>query len=588
MRRSAALLVFTSVLIITSSFAGRAAAGGLEYTGAGAQALGRGGAVTARADDPMTLSYNPAGLAELRGSQLLLDVNIASMHACVDPVGYYGWGAYSGGGPSKLPDGRGGYEILNLGDPGKTGPGTAEDRYYRSPLDTVCMSQHVVPIPQLIATTRVTEDLGIGFGLVFPAATPQGQWGDNNGMVRGATGELRPAATRYMMLNAGTIGIFPTLGAGYRLTRWLRLGASFEWGMVWADNTSMAAVQSGTSPSNDIIAHIKAHDYFVPGFTGSVHVVPNDNWDIVGAFKWQDAIRASGSLDLTTGVYNASGIATTTREQVLQLKQNMPWKARVGVRYSSRLAPRPTGTGKGQGGVFLNEPLRDPLQDERWDVEVDAEYQGNSVNQYQQVDYRPNQLVYFTQADGVHSATFTDPSKPYTQIDKRWKDQISLRAGGTYNIVPGHFAVSAGVHYENRGVDPSYMQIDYWPLQRIGLHGGVIFRLAGSTDLVVSYAHIIQETLVVGAPTGQDASTIYTEYTNTGRVTAIDKHVGTLASRDDTLPVLTEPNPTKGDGQARLMQVVTKTQGGQPPWIVNSGTYRSGIDVLAVGIHSHF
>src|SRR3954468_22065663 len=81
-----------------------AQAGGLEYAGAGSQALGRGGAVTARADDPMVLAYNPAGLAELRGTQFLFNANLALMSACMEPIGYYGGGVYSGGRASILTD----------------------------------------------------------------------------------------------------------------------------------------------------------------------------------------------------------------------------------------------------------------------------------------------------------------------------------------------------------------------------------------------------------------------------------------------------------------------------------------------------
>src|SRR5262245_13397473 len=94
-----------------------ALAGGLEYAGAGSQANGRGGAVTARADDPMVLAYNPAGLAELRGAQLMLSANLALMDACVEPIGYYGWGAYNGGRPTKLTDPATGQTVvLDLGN----------------------------------------------------------------------------------------------------------------------------------------------------------------------------------------------------------------------------------------------------------------------------------------------------------------------------------------------------------------------------------------------------------------------------------------------------------------------------------------
>jgi hypothetical protein len=47
--------------IVSLALVEKASAGGLEYTGPGTQALGRGGAVAARADDPMVLTYNPAG-----------------------------------------------------------------------------------------------------------------------------------------------------------------------------------------------------------------------------------------------------------------------------------------------------------------------------------------------------------------------------------------------------------------------------------------------------------------------------------------------------------------------------------------------
>src|SRR4051794_17997039 len=97
---ASALLMAGLLLAVPSAHAG-----GLEYTGGqGAQALGRGGAVTARADDPMVLAYNPAGLAELRGTQFLFNANLALMSACMEPIGYYGWGVYSGGRASILTD----------------------------------------------------------------------------------------------------------------------------------------------------------------------------------------------------------------------------------------------------------------------------------------------------------------------------------------------------------------------------------------------------------------------------------------------------------------------------------------------------
>src|SRR5580692_10031200 len=54
----------------------RALASGFEIPDNGTQAIGRGGAFTARADDGTALEYNVAGLAQQRGTRLLLDANL--------------------------------------------------------------------------------------------------------------------------------------------------------------------------------------------------------------------------------------------------------------------------------------------------------------------------------------------------------------------------------------------------------------------------------------------------------------------------------------------------------------------------------
>ena len=167
--------LFASAAIACSlaAFAPTARAGGLEYTGQGAQSLARGGAVAARAEDPMVLAHNPAGLAELRGSQFLLNLNLALFDACVDPAGYYGWGAYLGGKPTRLRDpDTGQQQILRLSE--IENGAAAEPNYYSDPYDTVCLDQTITPLPQIAWSRRVTEELGIGFGLIFPSVQPAG------------------------------------------------------------------------------------------------------------------------------------------------------------------------------------------------------------------------------------------------------------------------------------------------------------------------------------------------------------------------------------------------------------------------------
>src|SRR5579884_3669166 len=51
-------------------------AGGLELPDNGTEALARGGAFTAKADDATALEYNIAGFARQRGTRLLFDGNL--------------------------------------------------------------------------------------------------------------------------------------------------------------------------------------------------------------------------------------------------------------------------------------------------------------------------------------------------------------------------------------------------------------------------------------------------------------------------------------------------------------------------------
>src|SRR5215510_15177565 len=218
MRFTAAVL---GALTCHAVFGGSVArAGGIDYAGAGTQALARGGAVAARADDPMVLMHNPAGLVELRGSQMLISANLALMDACVDPIGYYGWSVYGGGKPSRFTDQDDPNHVLTLqlGRPSEIGP--AEQAFYNDGYDTVCMDQNLTPVPEFGITMRLSERFGVGIGMMFPAATPQGKWGGETGIIHGAV-DLRPAATRYMMINSGTIGMFPTIGAAFKIANWL-------------------------------------------------------------------------------------------------------------------------------------------------------------------------------------------------------------------------------------------------------------------------------------------------------------------------------------------------------------------------------
>jgi hypothetical protein len=429
----------------------------------------------------------------------------------------------------------------------------------------------------------------VGLGLLFPAITPQGRWGGPHGVIRGASGALRPAPTRYMLLSSNNLGLFPSLGAGYRLSDAVRVGAALEWGMVAIEHRSMAAMAGNTTPAGDIEARVTGVDWFVPAVNASVHLVPADAVDLVLAFRYQDDLRMPAQVALTTGLFDPNLLPHTTELSIAELRQAMPWKLRAGVRYASRLRPRPTGSGHDEGGPWKRERVHDALEDERWDVELDVEYQINSRVRDQVLRYRTGQRLWSQPIMGdPGSVTFPpNPAHPSTIIEKRWRDQVSVRLGGTYNLVPGALGVSLGAHYETRGIDPNYMQIDFWPVARVGLHAGLLLRLSRVVDLSLAYAHIRNENLIVAPPPHRDASEISDTYATEG-LRNVDQRVGPAPDRSTPAPILEAPLPGQPDGEARLSQNLVQVASGQPPYLVNAGRYRSHMNVISAGLHFHF
>jgi hypothetical protein len=182
---------------------------------------------------------------------------------------------------------------------------------------------------------------------------------------------------------------------------------------------------------------------------------------------------------------------------------------------------------------------------------------------------------------------------PTNKIEKNWQDQFSVRLGGSYNPLPGLLGLSAGAHYENRGVDPSRMQIDFWPVSRVGLHGGFTVRVSNAVDLTFSYAHIFQEDIVVAPPAHMDRMDIDRERAMNGGAppTNIDKTVGVQMGFGGAAMgeyVLENPPVENPDATAAQVQVLQRTAQNIPPYIINSGTYRSNIDIISVGVTTHF
>jgi long-chain fatty acid transport protein len=200
-RRLTALLLGVATLLEGTS----ATAGGFdEIPAQGAQAIGRGGAFTAKADDGTALFYNVAGLAQQRGTKLLVSTNVT-----LDSYTFARAGNY--------PD-----------DPNN--PATP---WGGRPFPVVSNAAGPSPLPMLAFTTDLGLDrLTFATGVLVPSAVGR--------MFQLGAGGL-PSPARYAAAGAGgSLIAYPTLAAAYRLTDAIDVGVAGH--LVVADLQSPLAI----------------------------------------------------------------------------------------------------------------------------------------------------------------------------------------------------------------------------------------------------------------------------------------------------------------------------------------------------------
>lgn len=543
-------------LCLCSLTASRALAGGLELGPGGARALARGGAVAAQPSDPMALLHNPAGLAMLKGDQFLLDVDTTFHDMCVDPYGYYGWGVYDSG-PSELGD-------------------SADPAYARRPLDRVCNSAPVVPVPNIAWVLRVIDGLNVGFGFVSPAFVPGLHFGGHDGTIS-RDGLTLPTPTRYQMIRQRVVfGLNPTVGVGYRVNPRLYVGATLHVGIVDARTYAVQSLASGTSPHDDAKVALSVSDHFIPAATISVHTRPTDRLDVAAIFRVADSVRATGELSYETATYQRGGVGADQVPfegkpiHLAQVRVPVPWALTLAGRYH-----QPLVAGRAREDAYL-----DPISQERWDVEADLMWNMNARARTNVVQVGDDVALGFRNAAGIPQRPVVVPEEDLSQftIDRHLVDSVALRVGGSYNPIPGRLALHAGGFWESRGVDPDYANIDSFAFARVGLGVGLTVRL-GDVDLRAAYGHIFQEDLEVAPPPHQPRDQADPDDPSSG----FDKRIGGEVVEDPDAPA-----PKDADGVAKLQQTALLESDNRPRRVVNAGKYTADFHQLSVGLTYRF
>lgn len=422
--------------------ASRAAhAGGFEIPDNGTEALGRGGAFVAKADDGTALEYNIAGLARQRGTRITLNGNFLFHGTEFTRAGSY-----------------------------PTDPSTP---YGGQPYPTIRDSNRIGALPFVAVTT----DFGwfkrwtFGFGLYTPSSIAQHNY--NIGpRAAGATddppaevdlpgGVRAPGPARYDVARTNLLIVYPTLAAAVRLARWIDIGAAFQlvYSRLELSNASVtplgACGQTGDYAGCDAYAEIRTTGLTAAALA-SVMLHPTRWLDLGGTFRTPININTTGTLHATPPPIFPAPIP----DQQATFRTRMPLWFRVGARYVNR--------------------YRDGT--ERFDIE------GNFV-----YEHWSSETAAVLRVDNF--TTPIDPNNPYVftaAIRHNYRNTAGARVGGAYNFWLGErtrIIGRLGYYYDSSATRSADTRLDFNTFQKFGFTAGIGVRWTGLT-VNVAYAYV--------------------------------------------------------------------------------------------------
>ena len=483
------------------------ASNGLESPEAGAYQVGRGGAWIARADDPLAVYFNPAGLVR-QATGVHVGAHLIFLNRC-----------YTRTGQDSDEDSPtyGQYGVPVSPGNGYAGPGADPEGPEVGPPAAICEKTQPFPNPQLAANFRVHERFAIGIGVFAPHGVGSAEWPEELPFKnRLGVETTQPSAQRYMLVSSSSSILFPTLSASFAVSPELSVGAGFTWGIAVAEFVKFSEALSaapakgnvcgpnGDQPcvafddyGRDVRAKLNATDIFIPGIVLGAIWSPSRNIDVAGWFRWSDAIDTDASVTTESNYFSDSGVkdeevdkcSDANNEQCTttlgskegdpgynagHLKLNIPLEAKLGVRFHwprQNPGPRPSWA---QG----SKTVRDAMSEDLFDVEANFTYANNSAVQAIELRFKEGIKINGTPGNLPANA----------DIPHNWRDVFGVRLGGEYVLLPSRLALRAGGFYESSGQDPRYLNLDFHLSERIGLSGGASVRL-GPVDVTASYQH---------------------------------------------------------------------------------------------------
>jgi len=428
------------LLCVLVPVAGRA--GGFEFPDNGVQGIARGGAFTAKADDPSALVYNVAGLAKLRGTHVLLDANLCMLSSSLARSGTYPDDTY-----------------LDASQGQVTMPWSGR------PFPKVDNQAGMFPLPVGVVTTD--------FGLRLPLTFAFGAYGPSSVgkrafptevTIRDAAGNsiTAPAPQRFDLVDASIFIVYPTLAVAWQPLPWLSVGGAFQWGianiqqhvyaMAWIDNPNLC--RTGEAYACQVRAGLDLWDSFAPtGLVGALaRPVPHVEVGASVRLPFDADLSGDGELAVPASL---GGFAVNATGAKLTVK--MPLIARFGARY-----------------------YFGPREEERADIEADVTYET------------------WSRVDTFVTDFATDLGTITVTVPHHYRDTVSLRLGGAYNlrVGRGRLPLRAGFYYDGAAAPVEWSRLDFDAFTRLGFTAGAGYTLKGITlNAALAYLHSLPRTV---------------------------------------------------------------------------------------------
>lgn len=371
---------------------------------------------------------------------------------------------------------------------------------------TVCNQAPPLVVPQLGASFALSDRVGLGFGILPP---PSGTSSLAFGSARDGTirvdGQPVASPSRYANVITDNTGLFPTVALSVAPHERVRLGLSFGAGVFMVNSISYTAGIPGAGPSYDTRTALSGRDLFVPRVGFALDVEPAPGLSLAWVTHYTADLNAKAALFLS----GETGGGYSVRVPGVRVNQAFGWESTLAVRYA--------------------QP--------RFDVELDLMVQGHATTQRTTVDI-PDDAVLPIDVSINGVALGALPDERY--VERRWKNQLVLRAGGDVLVMPERLWARAGFSFESNGNQRAYTSVENFLARRVGLHLGATVQVHPALRVTLGYSRVFQPNV-------------------------------TVDPADARVPQPTASTPPPLDDPSRTLYV-------------NGGRYRGGMHVVALGL----